>query len=528
MKMWKTAAAAAAGLALFAGVVHADVFDLESTLNGDNEVPPNQSEATGAAVMSYDDNTNLFFLDILVTGINLADVIGTHIHQGASGVNGPVIVNLLANASWQQDGDDIRLTIVDGMFPEANELDLLTGGTYINVHTNAFPAGEIRGQLVLGGGGGDCDDGPAFAGTINEIRIDQPGSDNDEYFELVGEPGATLDGVFYIVIGDGDGGNGTVEAIVDLTGHCIPDDGRFLVAESTFTLNGVVPDLVLSNSELNFENSDNVTHMLVRNLNPAINVGSGFGGSDLDANDDGIIDDTGDYDGDMNDDGPPFDSIIDDVALVEEIGGGDFVYSKNIVGPDGTFVPGHVFRCADGNGTWQIGAFDPAGGQDTPGDTNDCQGSGEFATLDSFTVTIGSLVSGDLNSLLNSDDDRMVLQSTFGFSVLEPDLNEVQINATSGVASPTFLDLLIEDNSSDPSTTTKIRLRNQTNNSLQQVATYATSLNNDMVHTFDDLDATLYVGGSGQIEARIKFVAAAVFAATGFRGRIDQFTIFVD
>ena len=40
---------------------------------------------------------------------------------------------------------------------------------------------------------------------INEIRIDQPGTDNDEYFELLGEPNASLDGLTYIVIGDGVG-----------------------------------------------------------------------------------------------------------------------------------------------------------------------------------------------------------------------------------------------------------------------------------------------------------------------------------
>ena len=111
--------------------------------------------------------------------------------------------------------------------------------------------------------------------TINEIRVDQSGSDLDEYFELIGPAGQSLDGLTYIVIGDGSGGSGVIESISDLTGLAIPADGNFLGGESSMTI--AVPDATLS---LGFENSDNVTHMLV----------SGFTGSsqeDLDTNDDG-------------------------------------------------------------------------------------------------------------------------------------------------------------------------------------------------------------------------------------------------
>ncbi|MCH8805739.1 MAG: CHRD domain-containing protein, partial [Planctomycetes bacterium] len=36
----------------------------------------------------------------------------------------------------------------EGSFPAANVAALLSEGTYINVHTTQFPAGEIRGQIV--------------------------------------------------------------------------------------------------------------------------------------------------------------------------------------------------------------------------------------------------------------------------------------------------------------------------------------------------------------------------------------------
>jgi len=178
---------------------------------------------------------------------------------------------------------------------------------------------------------------------ISEIRIDQPSSDNDEYFELSGSAGTSLNGLTYLVIGDG-AGSGTIEAVVDLTGQSIDANGFFVAAESTFTLG--TANLVTS---LNFENSDNVTHLLVEGF-------TGANGDDLDTNDDGTLDVT------------PWSNVVDQIGLVEEANppaNTEFVYGTALIGPSGTFVPAHVFR--DANGDFQIGAFDPNGGDDTPG-----------------------------------------------------------------------------------------------------------------------------------------------------------------
>ena len=72
---------------------------------------------------------------------------------------------------------------------------------------------------------------PPIALQLQEIRIDQPGADDDEYVEIRGDEGINLDGVFYIVIGDGAGGSGVVENITDLTGMVIPTGGTLLLAE---------------------------------------------------------------------------------------------------------------------------------------------------------------------------------------------------------------------------------------------------------------------------------------------------------
>lgn len=200
--------------------------------------------------------------------------------------------------------------------------------------------------------------GPALAGNgggvfINEIRIDQPSSDTDEYVEFMATPGLSLDGMTYIVIGDGSGGSGVIESVTALTGT-VGTSGYFVVAESSFSL-GTADQT----GTLNFENGDNVTHLLVSDF-------TGSNGDDLDTDDDGVLDSS------------PWSSILDSVALIDDPDGGDQVYSDTTVGPDGTNPPAHPFVCS-GLG-WTIGEYDIAAGDDTPGADNACATSGEFET----------------------------------------------------------------------------------------------------------------------------------------------------
>ena len=203
--------------------------------------------------------------------------------------------------------------------------------------------------------------------VINEIRIDQPSTDTDEYFEIAGQPGVILDGLTLVVIGDGAAalGSGVVEAVVPLDGVLIPADGVALVAEASFSLSAT-PDAVTS---LDFENGDNVTFLLVDGF-------TGTNGQDLDTDDDGTLDAT------------PWAQEIDRIALVEHDNppsgsGNEFHYGPPQVGPDGSNVPGHVQRCPNRTGTWQIAEFNPATATDeSPGAPNVCPACGD-GNLDS-------------------------------------------------------------------------------------------------------------------------------------------------
>ena len=190
---------------------------------------------------------------------------------------------------------------------------------------------------------------------INEIRTDDAGNpDTDEYFELIGLPGASLAGLTYVVVGDSGSiaTCGVIESIVPLDGWSLQPDGLLCLRNSNFTgtpvltgYDGAVPMVM--------ENSDNVTHMLV----------SGFTGTllqDLDTNDDGVLDVT------------PWTAIVDGLGLDEgttpNCAGDERLYGGTTIGPDGTFVPSHVFRYSDTQ-AWAMGIYNPRS-FDTPGAAN--------------------------------------------------------------------------------------------------------------------------------------------------------------
>ncbi|MEY4183240.1 MAG: Leukotoxin [Planctomycetota bacterium] len=216
-------------------------------------------------------------------------------------------------------------------------------------------------------------------GTIclNEVRIDQPGADNDEYVELKGPPGASLDGLWFVVVGDGTAaqGSGVIEVFVNLAGKTIPSDGYLLIGESSMT--AATPDFV---TNLNFENTDNVTHMLLRGLTAA-------NGADLDADDDCTLDPGS------------FLEIVDAVTIgtgaLPPIAGAECGYATT-VGPEKDAQAMHILRCRSGG--WVRGSDAVVGGDDTPGAVNGCDATSSACAGD--LNGNGSVENADLGILL--------------------------------------------------------------------------------------------------------------------------------
>lgn len=107
-------------------------------LKGASEVPANPSTAGGTGSISV-------AADKSVSGsITTTDIEGkaAHIHSGAAGANGPVIVGLTKN------GDNGWTVPAGAKFTDEQYAAYVAGGLYVNVHSAAHPGGEIRGQLL--------------------------------------------------------------------------------------------------------------------------------------------------------------------------------------------------------------------------------------------------------------------------------------------------------------------------------------------------------------------------------------------
>jgi hypothetical protein len=105
-------------------------------LTGADEVPPVTTSASGSGSIRVAEDGSVSG-SVSTTGVE-----GTmaHIHQGAKGSNGPVIVPL------SKSGD--TYTVPAGAKLNASQMSALKAGNlYVNVHSNAYKGGEVRGQL---------------------------------------------------------------------------------------------------------------------------------------------------------------------------------------------------------------------------------------------------------------------------------------------------------------------------------------------------------------------------------------------
>ncbi|TVR71395.1 MAG: ScyD/ScyE family protein [Sphaerobacteraceae bacterium] len=137
------------------------VQTFSTVMSGDEEVPAVMTSATGSAtfVVSQDGNSVSFEVSLE----NLSNTTMAHIHMAGVGENGPVVAWLypdsppaeLIPGSFSGVLASGTITAGDLVGPLAGEginalIDaMIAGNTYVNVHTEAFPAGEVRGQIAL-------------------------------------------------------------------------------------------------------------------------------------------------------------------------------------------------------------------------------------------------------------------------------------------------------------------------------------------------------------------------------------------
>ncbi len=131
--------AAIASLALATAALAAPMsFSADLTTGGEGD-----EDGSGTATITIDPDTGEVCWDLTVEGIE--PVTASHIHVGAEGASGDVVVPLDVDGFEGSSSD-----CVDASDADLDAIIADPAGYYVNIHTEDYPAGAIRGQLVAG------------------------------------------------------------------------------------------------------------------------------------------------------------------------------------------------------------------------------------------------------------------------------------------------------------------------------------------------------------------------------------------
>lgn len=152
-------------------------YKYSATLIGNEQVPPVKTTGIGSASFELlDDNKTLHYQ---INVLDVPKITGIHIHKGKLGENGDVMVSIYnvkedifknQNTTKISEIESSSITIngnnqnslavsgtinnldLQGTLKGRNISDLITlmesGNTYVNVHSESYPDGEIRGQIT--------------------------------------------------------------------------------------------------------------------------------------------------------------------------------------------------------------------------------------------------------------------------------------------------------------------------------------------------------------------------------------------
>lgn len=138
-----------------------------AVLSGKNEVTPTQPDSAGLSTFELNDNASQISYSVNISGIKKMNQ--AQIHVGTIGQNGDAVATLAKEKSASGDNDPPLILVAGNLTKDHlqgplkdNEItDLVNlmnnGTTYVNVYTDKYPEGEIRGQInfaeIEAGGG---------------------------------------------------------------------------------------------------------------------------------------------------------------------------------------------------------------------------------------------------------------------------------------------------------------------------------------------------------------------------------------
>jgi hypothetical protein len=162
-KLTYTALVLAAILSISMSVIFANQINAQqqngylTVLNGKNEVP-SHPDVTATGISGFIVNSGNSKVWYQIEGEGLKGVTQAHIHSGKANENGPVVATLFKGSKDTVNGALVQGSItadnLEGPLKGKSISDLVSlidkSSAYVNVHTQSFPDGEIRGQIGKG------------------------------------------------------------------------------------------------------------------------------------------------------------------------------------------------------------------------------------------------------------------------------------------------------------------------------------------------------------------------------------------
>ena len=128
--------------------------EFRATMKGSSESPKGPSSASGTFTVEFKNGQACFKMSVKGLG---AFPVAAHIHRGAAGTNGPIVVDLKATSksTWKGTSPRVAQKCVSAAAATVASIRRNPGNFYANVHTSKNPAGAARGQLKRDTSGND-------------------------------------------------------------------------------------------------------------------------------------------------------------------------------------------------------------------------------------------------------------------------------------------------------------------------------------------------------------------------------------
>lgn len=192
-----------------------DATLLFAELRGSNERPtPNNSTAVGSALVTID-NSNVLTYEVNIDGLQNPTL--SHVHKGDVNTAGGVVASLATSPAAFSNGRTRGTISIDPVL--AADMKANPANYYVNVHSTAFPGGEIRGQLANA-----IENDVAVAGNITTGAGDKFVTDLRIFNPSFTAPAVAL--VEFFLSGAGGNANATASqtVVIPARGEAVLDD----------------------------------------------------------------------------------------------------------------------------------------------------------------------------------------------------------------------------------------------------------------------------------------------------------------